>query len=64
MDEITRLLYENELPKDINGNTRNILLRQFQKLKGIDFVPQNVSNNIKWSQLQPMMEIQPIIDST
>jgi hypothetical protein len=30
LDEITKLAYDNELPKHVNGNLRNALICQFQ----------------------------------
>jgi hypothetical protein len=60
LDEITRLTYEDLLPKHINENLRNALIRQFQIYKGTDYIPPSVPNQLKWTVKDPM-ELLPIV---
>ena len=59
LNDVTRLRYENELPHSIDGNRRNTLIRQYQKWKGISFVPANVDEHLSWSDgdLMPMLPV-------
>jgi len=50
LDEITRLQYENCLPKFICGSQRNVLIAQFRKWKGEHYVPSHVHPAIKWGK--------------
>jgi hypothetical protein len=60
LDEITRLTYEDLLPKHINENLRNALIGQFQIYKGTDYIPPSVPNQLKWTVKDPM-ELLPIV---
>jgi len=63
LDEITKLSYENMLPNHVNGNVRNPLIRQFQKYKGLDYVPSNVPKQLQWTSTNPMDLLPVITDS-
>ena len=63
LNEITKLQYNGIFSKNIQGVTRNQLLREFQILKGTDFVPDNVSDAIKWSKSDPIYKIKSVVDS-
>ena len=54
MDEISRLRFEDQLPPSINGQLRNALIRQYQQFKGDSYVPEIVSDNLKWTKSDPM----------
>ena len=49
LDNITMLAYRSILPKEINGLTRGIRIKQYQDWKGHDYVPKNVHRSIVWS---------------
>lgn len=53
LDEITRLRYEGVLPDQVKGTVRNALIRSFQLLKGVGYVPKEVHNAIHWSESEP-----------
>lgn len=55
LDEITRLRYEQKIPKSINSDLRNGLIYQFQLLKGSQFVPINVPSQLRWTESDPMI---------
>ena len=63
LDEITRQSYENTLPKHINGNLRNALVRQYQLHKGTEYIPSNVPIQLKWTLANPMNLLPVITDS-
>ena len=63
LNEITKLKYEQQLPSEINGLTRNMLLRQFQNLKGTGFTPQDVPKVISWSDSNPMDKVTQVLNS-
>ncbi|KZP10041.1 hypothetical protein FIBSPDRAFT_759033 [Athelia psychrophila] len=54
LDEITKMRYENTLPVEVRGNTQILLIKSFQKWKGVDFVPVNTHPSLAWSINQPM----------
>jgi hypothetical protein len=62
LNEITRLKYEQQLPYEMNGLTRNMLLRQFQMLKGTGFAPKYVPEVITWSDKKPMNKVPQVVD--
>jgi hypothetical protein len=62
LNEITRLKYEQQLPDELNGLTRNMLLRQFQILKGTGFAPKDVPEVITWSETNPMDKVPQVTD--
>lgn len=53
LDNITKLRYKSKLPKHIEGQTRNIQIRQFRGWKGHSYVPQYVHTAIRWSAEKP-----------
>ena len=53
LDEITRLAYHSQLPPEINGHSRNTLIRQFHLWNGLNHVPENLHLSIKWSAQCP-----------
>jgi hypothetical protein len=63
LDEITKLSYEGTLPNNINGNVRNACIRQFQLYKGTEYVPANVSKQLKWTSTDPMDLLNIVTDS-
>ena len=63
LDEITRQSYENTLPKHIDGNLRNALVRQYQLHKGTEYIPSNVPTQLKWTLANPMNLLPVITDS-
>jgi hypothetical protein len=63
LDEITKLSYEGTLPNNINGNVRNARIRQFQLYKGTEYVPANVSKQLKWTSTDPMDLLNIVTDS-
>ena len=63
LDDITTMSYENKLPKSINGKLRNALIRQFQLLKGTEYIPANVSRQLKWTKADPMDLLAVVTDS-
>jgi hypothetical protein len=63
LNEITRLKYEQQLPYEINGLSCNMLLRQFQMLKGTGFAPKDVPEVITWSDKKPMNKVPQVIDN-
>ena len=58
LDEITNLLYEGKLPLNVNGDTRNSLIKTFRNWKGMQYVPQVVHSSIRWSKKDPLEESQ------
>jgi hypothetical protein len=63
LDEITKLSYEGTLPNNINGNVRNAHICQFQFCKGTEYVPANVSKQLKWTATDPMDLLNIVTDS-
>ncbi|KAF8229200.1 hypothetical protein L208DRAFT_1287682, partial [Tricholoma matsutake] len=63
LDEITRLSYEGTLPNNINGNLHNAHIHQFQLYKGTEYVPANVSKQLKWTSEDPMDLLNIVTDS-
>src|SRR6202051_4224527 len=53
LDEITKLAFYSQLPPEINGHSRNTLIRQFRAWKGLNYVPENLHPSIKWSAQCP-----------
>ncbi|KIK09073.1 hypothetical protein K443DRAFT_83815 [Laccaria amethystina LaAM-08-1] len=64
LDDITKLRYNGQLPKSINGRLRNSVLRQYQQLKGKGYCPENVTGPIRWSEMYPMQTFQVMTDSS
>ncbi|KAF8232902.1 hypothetical protein L208DRAFT_1269777 [Tricholoma matsutake] len=63
LDEITRLSYEGTLPNNINGNLCNACICQFQLYKGTEYVPANVSKQLKWTSEDPIDLLNIVTDS-
>ena len=51
------------MPDFIQGNTCNILIRQYQEWKGEYFVPEKVDMTLRWSAHDPMNLLPIITDS-
>ena len=54
MDEVSKLRFEDCLPSAVNSHVRNPLIRQYQCFKGELYVPDIVSDVLKWSKSDPM----------
>jgi hypothetical protein len=63
LDEITQLRYVGLLPEKINGNRRNVVIRQFQTWKGTDYVPKNVHHSIRWDKHDPLDMLDVMTDT-
>ncbi|KII92304.1 hypothetical protein PLICRDRAFT_104202 [Plicaturopsis crispa FD-325 SS-3] len=63
LDDITQLRHNNLLDPSVDGHRRNTLLRQFQILKGTEYVPVNVHRSIKWTRERPMKMVDLVTDS-
>lgn len=63
LDEITRLRYDKALPKEVNGNTRNTLIRQFQLWEGTSYAA-STHPAIKWGKHDPFETLLEVEDST
>ena len=63
LDQITEWKYHSIWPSELKGTTRNELLRHFQKYKGTAYVPKNVHSILKWSESDPMPQVQKVTDS-
>jgi hypothetical protein len=63
LDEITRLKYENILPDYIVGDRRNTIIREFQRWKGTEYVPEHVHPSLKWNRQDPLHMLDDISDS-
>jgi hypothetical protein len=63
LDAITKLKYENKLPEKVQGITRNTLIREFQKWKGTDYMPEHAHPAISSSSQYPMKMIDLNTDS-
>jgi hypothetical protein len=57
------LSYEGTLPNNINSNVRNARIRQFQLYKGTEYVPANVSKQLKWTATDPIDLLNIVTDS-
>ncbi|KAF7968782.1 hypothetical protein HWV62_29334 [Athelia sp. TMB] len=53
LDEITKQMFEGQLPKDFGGNTRNVLIKQFREMNGENYMPSSVHKSIAWSPENP-----------
>ena len=63
LDEVTTLRYEGKLPRNINGSLRNPLIRQFQKWKGVNYVPSKTDAALRWSSSNPLPLLRPVTDN-
>jgi hypothetical protein len=63
LDQITKLKYDNKLPKHINGNLCNAIICQFQLHKGTDYIPDNIPQQLKWTMSDPMDLLSVVTDS-
>jgi hypothetical protein len=60
LDDITRLRYEEQLPSSIIETLRNPLIRQYQELKGTDYVPEMTDGPLRWSSDDPLPLLVPV----
>jgi hypothetical protein len=63
LDEITKLCYEGSLLDHINSNKHNVLIHQFQKWKGNDYVPSGVHADIRWDKHDLFELLNAVTDS-
>src|SRR4051812_13662919 len=63
LDDITRIRYEDKLPAHFEGYLRNLLIRQFQIWKGVNYVPEKTDASIRWSSKSPLDMLPEITDS-
>ncbi|KDR64837.1 hypothetical protein GALMADRAFT_22667, partial [Galerina marginata CBS 339.88] len=63
LDEITRLKYLDQLPTSITGNLRNIIIRQYQQIKGTGYCPPCIDKALQWSKEKPMENTAAVKDS-
>jgi len=56
LDSITALMHEDRLPPRVFGGTRNELILNFRKWKGLHYVPKEVPHAIRWSKHDPLLE--------
>ena len=65
LDEITRELYEGNIPEsaNMNGHRRNVLIDQYRRWKGINHVPSTIHPAITWSKSNPF-PLSPVVDDT
>jgi hypothetical protein len=63
LDEISKLRYENNLPRHICGKLRNPLIREYQNWKGIRYVPSATPANLKWTDKDPLSILPEVHDS-
>jgi hypothetical protein len=54
LNEITRLRYLGELPKEIFGSIRSVLINKYYKTKSLNEVPEGVSKYIAWDEDSPL----------
>jgi hypothetical protein len=50
LNEITHLKYEQKLPTNVTGLTRNELIHSYRQWKGHSYVPDQVPDEIKWDR--------------
>jgi hypothetical protein len=63
LDQITKLKYNNKLPKHINGNFHNTIIHQFQLHNDADYIPDNIPQQLKWTLSDPMDLLLFVTDS-
>lgn len=63
LDEINKLRYEGKLPENIQGNTRNSLIRSYQNWKGTSYVPALTHSALKWSVNDPLPLLPVVTDA-
>src|ERR1700726_189245 len=63
LDEIRMLIYEGNIPDNIQGKFRNPLIRAYQKWKGTDYVPPLTHPALKWSVRDPMPLLSVVTDA-
>ncbi|KAF9534448.1 hypothetical protein CPB83DRAFT_723868, partial [Crepidotus variabilis] len=56
LDAVTELRYQEKLPKEVVGETRNELLQSFREWKGEHYVPKVVHKAIRWPKRDPLVE--------
>ncbi|KAI0054662.1 hypothetical protein BV25DRAFT_1816758, partial [Artomyces pyxidatus] len=55
LDEITRLRYLDDLPKNITAETRSTLIKEYRQWAGQNHVPEKVHPSIRWSKESPLV---------
>ncbi|KDR64831.1 hypothetical protein GALMADRAFT_18101, partial [Galerina marginata CBS 339.88] len=63
LDEITRLKYLDQLPTSITGKLRNIIIKQYQQIKGTGYCPPCIDKALQWSKDKPMENAPAVKDS-
>lgn len=64
LDDMTTLIYKSRLPKHINGETRNVRIKQYRDWKGHSYVPKHVHKAISWSLNSPYVQMPTEKEST
>jgi hypothetical protein len=64
LDEITKEHYEGNIPDSagVNGHVRNILIDQFRRWKGVNYIPSKVHPAIAWSASDPF-PLTPVVNA-
>ena len=63
LDEVTKLKFNGELPKTVNGRLRNIIIKQYRGIKGVSYCPQNIAAPLRWTKDNPMEMLPVVTDS-
>ena len=63
LDEVTKLKFNGELPKAVNGQLRNVILKQYRIMKGVSYCPKNIAAPLRWTKDNPM-EMLPVVTDT
>ncbi|THU83190.1 hypothetical protein K435DRAFT_689995, partial [Dendrothele bispora CBS 962.96] len=63
LDELTELRYNHKLDPRVNGETRNQLLRSYQKIKGNKYDPLSMPHAL-FNQSQKDCKVPPLAEST
>jgi hypothetical protein len=53
LDQITKLAYDDILPKEIDGHRRNTIIHQYRTWKGLMYMSDNIHPALRWSQKNP-----------
>ena len=59
LNDITKLYYDCQLPATVGGVTRKQVIYTFRQWKGQNYVPENVSEHITWSENSPWGNDEP-----
>src|ERR1700736_3595455 len=63
LDEITKLIYEGNIPDNIQGKFRNPLIKSYQKWKGTENVPPLTHPALQWSVEEPLPFLPVVTDA-